>query len=197
MDAEKMARFAIPADVRELHIFGDNDLNFAGQKAAFALAHRAAVHARRPQGPPPLHPRPARHRLGGLSPSGASRMNDNDDLFSRMDAPTTQELAVDGMNRAVDHADRVEPGWSDQAYEMMEGYALSHFEFMTEEVRVWAYGEGLPQPPDGRAWGAVTSRAVKAGMIALNRYRKTRIPPAHATPRAVWRSILYQGSEAA
>jgi hypothetical protein len=119
------------------------------------------------------------------------------DLFNFMDAPvsprsTAQQLADDGMNRAVDHADQVEPGWSQRAYDMLEGYALSHFEFMTEDCRVWAHGEGLPTPPDGRAWGAVTLRAVKAGLIVCDRYRKTRIPPAHATPRPVWRSQIFQ-----
>lgn len=117
-------------------------------------------------------------------------------LFNFMDAPvapkvTAQQLAEEGMSRAVDHADEIEPGWSQRAYGMLESYALNHFEFMTEEVRVWAHGEGLPTPPDGRAWGAVTLRAVKAGVIAWERYQKTRSPPAHATPRAVWKSQTF------
>ena len=37
-----MAQWIVPRDVRELIIFGDNDANFAGQNAAFALAHRIA-----------------------------------------------------------------------------------------------------------------------------------------------------------
>jgi putative DNA primase/helicase len=43
IDAGKMARFAVPADVRELHVFGDNDLKFAGQAAAYELARRAST----------------------------------------------------------------------------------------------------------------------------------------------------------
>ena len=39
---EFMERFAIPEVVEELVIFGDNDASFAGQKAAYALAQRAA-----------------------------------------------------------------------------------------------------------------------------------------------------------
>lgn len=122
-------------------------------------------------------------------------------LFNFMEAPvlprpTARELAEEGMNRAADHADQVEPRWSDRAYEMLEGYALAHFEFMTEDVRVWAHEEGLPKPPDGRAWGAVTHRAIVAGLIRCDRYRKTRIPPAHATPRPVWRSQIFEGSPA-
>jgi hypothetical protein len=115
------------------------------------------------------------------------------DLFSYSAASgPAAEGAAQGMTRAAEHADRIEPGWSDRAYDMLEGYALCHFEFMTEDVRVWATEEGLPPPPDGRAWGAVTLRAVRNKVIVCDRYRPTRIPPAHSTPRPVWRSQLYQ-----
>lgn len=43
IDEGKLAKFAIPADVRELHIFGDHDLNFVGQRAAYTLGARAAA----------------------------------------------------------------------------------------------------------------------------------------------------------
>lgn len=105
--------------------------------------------------------------------------------------PSTQDMADAGMQQAVDHADAVEPGWSEQAYAMFLEYAADHFEFMTEDVRVWAHENGLPQPPDGRAWGAVTHRAIRAKLVVCDRYRKTRIPPAHATPRPVWRSQIF------
>lgn len=36
--------FAWPSDVTKLHVFGDNDLNFVGQAAAYLLAKRAATH---------------------------------------------------------------------------------------------------------------------------------------------------------
>jgi hypothetical protein len=119
------------------------------------------------------------------------------DLFSMMDpptagVPTAQQLADDGMSRAVAHADAVEEGWSDRAYRLLCRYATEHSEFMTEEVRVWAHAIGLPKPPDGRAWGAVTLRAVKASIICCRRYQKTRIPPAHATPRPVWGSLCFR-----
>ncbi len=37
-----MESFEPPAGIKRVHIFGDNDGNFAGQKAAFILAHRLA-----------------------------------------------------------------------------------------------------------------------------------------------------------
>lgn len=56
LNTSMMAKWNAPDDVRELHIFGDNDPKFGGQQAAFALAHRMAV---KPNGPlvhPPQFP---------------------------------------------------------------------------------------------------------------------------------------------
>lgn len=107
---------------------------------------------------------------------------------------STRELARLGMEQASSHADAVEERWTDRAFDLLKLYAESHMMFMTEEVRVWAHGEkGLPQPPDKRAWGAVTNRAVKQRILICDHYRPTTIPPAHATPRPVWRSQIYGG----
>lgn len=112
------------------------------------------------------------------------------DLF---DFANTRDLARDGMARAVEHADRVEPSWSDRASDILHRYALTNPEFMAEDVRVYAHKiEQLPSPPDPRAWGAVVNTAVRQGLIARDRYELTKIPPAHATPRPVWRSLIYR-----
>jgi putative DNA primase/helicase len=42
ISAGGMESFEPPAGINRVHIFGDNDGNFAGQKAAFVLAHRLA-----------------------------------------------------------------------------------------------------------------------------------------------------------
>lgn len=100
---------------------------------------------------------------------------------------TTQQMADEGMKQAVDHADAVDENWSGRAYELFVRYARTRRLFMTEDARVWAHEQGLAHPPDKRAWGAVTNRAVRAGIICRDHYEKTKIPPAHATPRPVWR----------
>jgi len=43
VSAGGMASFDIPAHVKELDICGDNDRSYAGHKAAYSLAHKAAV----------------------------------------------------------------------------------------------------------------------------------------------------------
>lgn len=115
------------------------------------------------------------------------------DLFDHQ--PSAQQLADEGMKRAADHADAVqpEPKWTDQAYAFFLRYAEKNTLFMTEDVRVWSYQNGLPHPPDGRAWGHVTVRAKKERIIQTDHYQKTKYPPAHATPREVFRSLIMGG----
>lgn len=109
------------------------------------------------------------------------------DLFTY----TAKELANDGMTRAIEHADQVEPDWGSRAAAILIDFASVNSEFMAEDVRVYAHKVlGLPQPPDPRAWGAIINSAVRQGIIVRDRYELTKIPPAHATPRPVWRSCI-------
>lgn len=114
------------------------------------------------------------------------------DLFSR--EPTSRDLAEQGMNDALDHADRVSARWSVQAGQLLRIYAQLNAEFMAEDVRIWAHRKDLPCPPDPRAWGAVVNRAVREGVLVRDRFELTKIKPAHATPRPVWRSTIYQAA---
>lgn len=74
-----------------------------------------------------------------------------------------------GMQRAVDHANRQESEWSGQALGLLVAFAKqAERPFLIEEARAWAETQGLPPPPDARAWGAVTKRC-----SAKQRIRKT------------------------
>lgn len=68
-----------------------------------------------------------------------------------------------GIQQAIDHAEKVDPGWKFRALEMLKACPLQIF--MTEDVRAFAYANGLSKPPTEKAWGAVTLLAVKAGLI--------------------------------
>jgi hypothetical protein len=113
------------------------------------------------------------------------------DLFD-FAQPTAEELAQDGMQRAIEHADAVEGGWSEMAYAMLEQYAFSHFEFMMEEVRRWAQDNGLSAPPTARAWGAVALRASRDRLIVKAGHRNTINPLAHGALATVWHSQIYR-----
>jgi Asp-tRNA(Asn)/Glu-tRNA(Gln) amidotransferase A subunit family amidase len=101
-------------------------------------------------------------------------------------------LAKDeGIERAGDHADEVDPEWNNKAFEFLKRFIANHNgTFMTEEVRVYAEQMDLGRPPDNRAWGGVIKRALNKGMIESCGYSKTRNVKAHRTPAAVWRAVM-------
>lgn len=103
--------------------------------------------------------------------------------------------AREGAQAAADHAERETEQWKDRALKAFKEYALNNTEFLTEDVRVWAHQNGLPAAPDPRAWGYVSRAAVNSRYVEISGYRNTRIPPAHAGPRAVYRSLVRDGIE--
>lgn len=93
-----------------------------------------------------------------------------------------------GMDHAVGHANRVLPGWQDKAYKLLLEFLSNHNgTFMVEEVRSYAALTDFPLPPHARAWGAVISRAAKAGIVQRVGYEKTKNIKAHRTPASLWR----------
>lgn len=91
-----------------------------------------------------------------------------------------------GMARALE----VEPeGWLDGAMGALKRFAAlpEWREFKTEDFRAWFIGEGYDQPHDHHVWGALTNRAVKAGVIRFTgRYATSVSPKTHAHPVKVW-----------
>jgi len=89
-----------------------------------------------------------------------------------LNSPSTEragrQLRDEGIRKSKQHADAVEEGWHEIAYRVFEGYARTHQEFMTEDVRLFVRNHDvLGDPPDARAWGAVTRRAVRAGLVKV------------------------------
>lgn len=98
---------------------------------------------------------------------------------------------------AVEHADDVEPRWSDVAYglllqviQLRKRTPRCETPFMAEDVRRWAERtRGLPSPPDARAWGGVFQRAARAKVIERAGFGESRNPQAHLRPTALWRAL--------
>lgn len=101
-------------------------------------------------------------------------------------------LAEAGMARAAEHADRVSDGWQDRAYEFLKLYALRNRSFTAEEVRAAAVGL-VPDPPDGRAWGAVMRRASRACLISREGFESAKDARVHRNIVTRWRVNHYWG----
>lgn len=97
-----------------------------------------------------------------------------------------------GIQTAVDHADRVEPGWSERAYKFLIEWLSkkpSGFKFQAEEVREAAKGV-VPEPPSARSYGAIILRAKKYGHIVSIGMKPTKSPTAHRCFASVWVKTL-------
>lgn len=106
------------------------------------------------------------------------RMNDE---MARAEA-----RADEGMARAAQHAEAVAPGWCARAVESLRGFAKRQTgPFLIESARFVMQAEGLPVPPEERAWGAVTRQASKAGFIAMTD-RMGRAVTSNGSPKPLW-----------
>ena len=92
-----------------------------------------------------------------------------------------------GIERAVSHANRECPAWSEKAYEILRAFIDGYSgQFLGEQVRVYAKIMKLPEPPSQRAWGAIMVRAAREGFIKHVGYAQTTNPRAHAATAHLW-----------
>lgn len=93
-----------------------------------------------------------------------------------------------GMETAARHADAVDEGWSDRAYQFLVDFVGANpaGRFMAEDVRAEAGRQGLPLPPDNRAWGFVVARAAKAKIIKRVGYGPQTSASCHCSPKSIW-----------
>lgn len=71
-----------------------------------------------------------------------------------------------GMHASEAHADATVPGWSDQAFALLCRYASEQpAPWTCEAFRWWAAANGLADPPDSRAFGGITQRAIRRQVI--------------------------------
>jgi len=102
--------------------------------------------------------------------------------------PSTKEHAEArrdlGIERAGDHADRVDDGWTDRAANEIATFAMTKGSpFVIEEVRTEAETR-IGSPPDERAWGAATQKAARRGAIVKVGYAPTN--SSNRSPKTLW-----------
>ena len=101
---------------------------------------------------------------------------------------TGAELALKGMQQAIDHADSVSEKWSERAYQLLIKFLKENKRFMREDFRSYAAEVDFELPPSSRAWGSIISRAAKEYLIIKIGFASVKNPKAHATPAAIWQT---------
>jgi hypothetical protein len=141
-----------------------------------------------------LFPDKPKERRRGVDLDTAAAMKRADEAaatYKRMRVQALGEVLRDaGMDRAAEHANRVDLGWTDRAFAVFCDFARSPrgaLPFLTEDVREYAKAAGLPDPPDRRAWGAIPVRALKAGVIERAGYLPARDPKVHRSINPAWK----------
>lgn len=87
-------------------------------------------------------------------------------IQAALDFDAAERRADVGMRRAADHAERVEPGWTEQAVQALREFAKAQTAPFTIETAREAIAAKVPRPPEARAWGAVTRLARSRNYIA-------------------------------
>lgn len=97
-----------------------------------------------------------------------------------------QQLAEQGMERAAEHADAVTPNWQTDAFNALLAVAAKGDPFMVDDARGYLLATGGKDAPDARAWGAIATRAAKAGYIRAHGWGGAQRASGHNGPRRVW-----------
>jgi len=110
-----------------------------------------------------------------------------------IDFSAAQNARDSAIKIAIDHADRVVPNWSEQAFHFLAAY-LPKVETLTSEDVRDACINIVPAPPSLRAWGGVFMRAAKAGLITRHGYATARDPKVHCNVVTLWKSNKFNGA---
>lgn len=109
------------------------------------------------------------------------------------DLERARQEAELGMGQAADHADRMRPGWTDDAYTFLVRFAERHPSFISEDVSDASKDDlFFDQPPTDRAWGSVYRRAIKHRIIEKESTGISR--RRHASVCIRWQSLVYRSS---
>lgn len=105
----------------------------------------------------------------------------------------THEQAVrDGEQGALlasQHADSASMDWTQQASCLFVDFSKAVKKgqpFLTEDARAWAESQGLPPPPDNRAWGFIAKAMSQCGHVVSEGYAPAK--SSNGSPKVLWRA---------
>jgi hypothetical protein len=105
--------------------------------------------------------------------------------LSRRDAADRRD---DGMRRARKHAEKITQSWRLIAMVGLEKFLRERSDpFLAEQFVDWSRKNGVPQPPDGRAWGAVLSSARRLEII--EKVGVGLATTSNLSPKPLWKGV--------
>lgn len=109
--------------------------------------------------------------------------------------PTPEERRDEGIQRASEHADRVRREWtaSTVVYATALVQRRGYKPFLAEEIKEIAERDGVPKPPDGRAWGQVMRNLRRAGIIRHLGYAPAK--SSNLSPKCLWGRAVSEKDE--
>jgi len=106
------------------------------------------------------------------------------------DLPAGERLADVGMELAVETANNEHPEWKDRCWKLFWQWLNKkpkYHSFMIEEFRMYVYQyDLLERPKSDRAFGFLSKKAVKEGLVIHGGTNKVSNIKAHGTPANVW-----------
>lgn len=110
------------------------------------------------------------------------------DFSHSMPPVTGEQKKRSGIAKAVKTAEKVQKGWSDQAFVYVKEFISqnSGLKFLTEDIRSFAESKGFLAPKSSRAWGGPMLRAKRAGLIEAIGTQQVKNPRAHCANATVW-----------
>lgn len=94
-----------------------------------------------------------------------------------------------GMAQAIDHAERIEPGWADMAYDWLAHYVKAEHgtQFTSFLFIAWCQLNEFDMPPTPKAFGSIFTKAARNGLIRKVGYRPH--PLRHCSPTVLWEVV--------
>lgn len=108
-------------------------------------------------------------------------------LSRRTAAAEARERRELGMQRVGDKAERTAPGWTDAALDAVRRYVAGQHAVFTIELMRLVLERELPPVHDKRAWGVVTTAAIKAELIERVKGQFYPAASSNNSPKAVYR----------
>jgi hypothetical protein len=106
------------------------------------------------------------------------------------DQKAGESLSVTGMELAVETANAEHSDWSTRCWQLFRHWLQRKprfTEFMIEDFRKHVYEmDLLERPMSDRAFGFLSKRAVKEGLIMFAGIKRVKNKKAHATPANAW-----------